>query len=292
MKLAINEGYFRKVYGSDRQRSIYDAISICKQGGFHAVDLSLGASESNQNIILSDDYLEEAKKLKLFCDNREVEIVQTHARFDFYQLTRERFIDDMIKSVRVSKELGATNVVVHADTYYDPEYRFDFDTVLKIIYDIYAPMVEEAKKLDIQIAMETLFEDRAPQGKRARFTSMIEELDAIVSMYHDPIVGICWDFGHARVTYGDEQFEKMKLVGNKIISTHVHDNFWEQDLHSMPFLGKTDWEMAMKTMKEIGYRGAWTLELVYGCLPEPLVVDFAKLCHRVGSYMINSFSTK
>ena len=289
MRLSVYEGYFRKIYGSTEKRSHEQAIVLCREGGFDTVAVGLGGKTAEDNLILRDDPLGEAQRLRDYCDGLGVAVEQTHARFDFKGMTREQFVADMIKTVQVSKLLGADTIAVHADTYYDPEYRFDFDTVRDVIYDIYAPMVEEAKKQGVRLAMETLFEDRAPAGKRARFTSTVEELDAIVSKYNDPIVGICWDFGHARVVYGDDQFEQMKRVGDKIISTHVHDNVSKKDVHSLPFLGGTDWETGLKTLKAVGYQGDLTLELVYGCMPEDLLPDYLKLCHKVGSYMVNVF---
>lgn len=289
MRLSINEGYFRKVYSSNQRKSFEESIRICKAGGFDTVDFALGSATPEGNIILRENFIDEAQSVRTFCDNLGVSINQTHARYDYYNLSEEEFISQMIKTVQVSKILGADNVVVHADTYYNDEFEFDFDKVLKIIYDIYAPMVEEAKKQNIKIAMETLFEDRAPKGARARFTSYVDELDAIVSMYNDDAVGICWDFGHAKVSYGGGQFEQMKKVGDKIISTHVHDNFYKIDMHAMPLLGDTNWELGMKTLKEIGYKGDLTFELVYGCLPEHLNMDFLKLNSKVGKFLIDRF---
>lgn len=289
MRLAINEGYFRKIYGSDKRLSLEESARICKDGGFDCIDLGMTSPVAEQNLILRTDYIGEAKKYREYCDKININVIQTHARYDFYNLDRENYISDMIKTVEVSKLLGAECVVVHADTYYDKEYRFDYKNVLEIIYDVYAPMVEAAKKQGIKIAMETLFEDRAPSGKRARFTSYVEELNDIVSKYNDPIVGICWDFGHARVSHGDSQFKEMEKVGDKIISTHVHDNYGENDLHLLPFLGKTDWTEGMKTLKKIDYKGDLTFEVVYGCFPDELQNDFLSLCKKTGSYLINEF---
>ena len=160
------------------------------------------------------------------------------------------------------------------------------------VADICLEAVKAAKKHGVKIAMETLFEDRAPKGKRARFTSYVNELDDIVSKFGDPIVGICWDFGHARVSHGDEQFEEMRKVGDKIIATHVHDNHWSADMHLLPFEGDTDWNEGMKTLKEIGYNGALTFEMVYGCVPDELIPDYAAWCRKVGEYLISIFENR
>ena len=292
MNLAANEGFFRKIYGSGERRQPEDAVKICKNCGFDNIDFGLTSASPEENLILRTRYTDEAKRVREYCDSIGVSIIQTHARYDFNRVGKEEFISEMIKTVEVSKILGADNVVVHADTYYDKEFRFEYNEVLNTIYDIYAPMVEAAKKHGVKIAMETLFEDRAPKGKRARFTSYVNELDDIVSKFGDPIVGICWDFGHARVSHGDEQFEEMRKVGDKIIATHVHDNHWSADMHLLPFEGDTDWNEGMKTLRKIGYSGALTFEMVYGCIPDELIPDYAAWCRKVGEYLISIFENR
>ena len=292
MKLATNEGFFRKIYSSSERRQPEDAVKICKNCGFDNIDFGLTSASPEENLILRTRYTDEAKKFREYCERLGARIIQTHARYDFNRVGKDEFISEMIKTVEVSKILGADNVVVHADTYYDKEFRFEYNEVLNTIYDIYAPMVEAAKKHGVKIAMETLFEDRAPKGKRARFTSYVNELDDIVSKFGDPIVGICWDFGHARVSHGDEQFEEMRKVGDKIIATHVHDNHWSADMHLLPFEGDTDWNEGMKTLKEIGYSGALTFEMVYGCVPDELIPDYAAWCRKVGEYLISIFENR
>ena len=290
MNLSINEQFFRRKYGDTKPNSFETSIKQCKNAGFDYIDFALMGISPVDNMVLRENYIEQAKTLREYCDKSGVKINQTHASIDFDKNNPEAFVDTMIKTVKVSKLLGAQNVVVHADTYHAKDSCFDFEDALKKIYEIYVPMVDEAKKQNIKIAMETLFDVPDFNGKHKRFTAYIEELDAIVSMFHDPIVGICWDFGHARISYSENQFEQMKKVGNKIIATHVHDNYFNNDLHTLPFLGETDWEMAMRTLKEVGYRGDLTLELVFGCLPEELLEDFLKFTYKVGNNLINKFN--
>ena len=282
MKISINEGYFRRTYDGNKQRNMFEAIQFCRDGGFENIDFDLGSSLPEQNLILREKYIEDTKLLREFCDRNGVEIDQSHARFDYVNIKREDFKPQMIRTVEVSKILGVKNIVIHADSYYDP----DIDVSVKRIYEDYSPMVEVAKKCGVNIAIETLFENQLPKDeKRWRFTSTVEELDAIVSKFNDPCVGICWDFGHAKVMYEEKQFEQMKRVGDKIIATHIHDNYYSQDLHLPPYLGKTDWKEGLQTLKEIGYAGTLTLEIVYGCLPDELLMEYLRFCRKVVGHM-------
>lgn len=285
MKLSVNEGYFRKTRTGPR-RTAKQALDICCVGGFDTVDFGLCSADPAENPVLAADGAETARYLRDYCDTIGVAVDQTHAPYELQNLSAAQLREQLVRSVEISRILGAKTVVVHADTYYDKEYRFDFDTVLQTVYECYAPMVEAAEKADVRIAMETLFEDRAPQGKRARFTSLVEELTAIVGKFNTSAVGICWDFGHAGVVYGNGQFEKLRNVGDKVIATHVHDNMISRDLHMFPYSGQTDWETALRTLGEIGYTGSFTFELVYGCMPDELLADYARLLHKTGRFMV------
>ena len=283
MRLSVNEGYFRKSR-SGKLRTFEQALSLCADGGFDTIDVGFSSLEPELNPILSPDYISKVYHMRDICDKLNMVPDQSHAPFIFNNLSSDDIRTQLERCVEASAVLGVKNIVVHADTYYEKD--FDFDRALNVIYEVYAPIVESAVKNGIKIAMETLFEDRAPNGKRARFTSCLEELEAIVGKFSDKSVGICWDFGHARVVYGDKQFEQMKRVGSKIIATHVHDNIGAKDLHQMPYFGGTNWEEAMSTLKGIGYNGSFTLELVYGCIPDELLPDYIKLFHKTGMHML------
>ncbi len=73
--------------------------------------------------------------------------------------------------------------------------------------------------------------------------------------------GICLDFGHCHAHFKDE-FD-FAYFRNMITSVHLHDNYGEKDEHLLPFDGNLDWSMAMKNLKQSGYSGPLTLEIVY-----------------------------
>ena len=286
MKIAINEGYARKVYGGKR-RTAEEAMLLCKEAGFSVFDFGLGASTPEENIILRSSYLEDAKKTRDFCDKSGLEIEQTHARFDYDKIPADQFKPQMLRTVEATKELGAGIVVIHGDCHWSD----DFDTTLNSIYESYAPMVELAERLGVKIAVETLFDDKLPiTNKRSRFTAAVEEVDALVAKFNSPAVGICWDMGHTAVAYENAQLDAVKRLRGKIIATHIHDNFYGKDLHLPPFFGNSDWSGIISTLKDIGYGGAFTLELVYGCMPDDILMDYLKLNNKIAGYLVNEYN--
>ncbi len=56
------------------------------------------------------------------------------------------------------------------------------------------------------------------------------------------------------------QADAIKYVGKRIVCTHIHDNFKDEDYHLPPTNGRTDWESVMKAFSAIDYTGPLTLE--------------------------------
>ncbi|MBR5307719.1 MAG: sugar phosphate isomerase/epimerase [Clostridia bacterium] len=288
MLLSINNSYFfKKCDGT--QRTLEETLKLTHDFGFDACDIALCTTDVAHNPILRENYLDEAKKLREYADSIGLLIDQSHARFDYYAITREQYMSDMLKTVEVSAVLGVKNIVIHADTYYEKRGIQDANEVCNLIYDTHAPMVELAKKKGVNIACENLFDDhRIQHNLHCRFCSRFDELMMIVDRFNSDNVGVCWDFGHGRCGLGEDFMpEYLERVGKKLIATHVHDNVYHQDIHSLPYLGGTDWTEICEIIKRIGYKGAWTLELVYGCIPDELLYDFGTLFAKTGRYMID-----
>ena len=75
-------------------------------------------------------------------------------------------------------------------------------------------------------------------------------------------VRFCWDCGHeACFTFGREY---MPLFGKKLVCTHIHDNSAEfnADQHLIPFDGKIDFSRFAEHIRNSGYTGPLTLEVI------------------------------
>ena len=112
----------------------------------------------------------------------------------------------------------------------------------------------------------------------------------MIERFNDPAVRCCWDFGHARCAFGTEgMLEAMRLVGEYLCCTHVHDNYYGKDLHLTPFLGNIDWEAHMACLGEMGYQGKLSFEMVYGRIPDALMEKWLKGVYEVGEYLNGLF---
>ncbi|MBR6786543.1 MAG: sugar phosphate isomerase/epimerase [Clostridia bacterium] len=81
-------------------------------------------------------------------------------------------------------------------------------------------------------------------------------------------VGFCWDCGHETAFAHGRQY--MPLFGDRLICTHIHDNFgvFQQDKHRLPFDATFDFHRFARQINEYDYKGSLMLEVDYKKSPE------------------------
>ena len=285
MRLSMNTEYVLKNPGQ-QPRSMKNALRLIKANGFSFADINLGI-KSDENLPMT----ETAPILREECERIGIEVNQTHAPFFEGRPMPADYEQSMLDCVRATAVLGAKVMVVHADTWYEENYeQWNRDKVLDTIYEVYAPVAEEAKKQGIRLAMETLFEWQGSLYHRMRFCSFVEELDDIAGRFGQDVAGACWDFGHAHVAYGSGQFDAMRRLKTPIIATHVHDNNRRFDNHNLPYQGTINWSLALRTLAAVGYDGDLTLELGFGGSPDGLIDDYIRYSHSVAAHMAAEFA--
>lgn len=286
MRISINENYFRGAPGG-LERGQFGALEAVKAGGFDTVDISMQDMQR-----AADDHDHEAwiNKRRDFCEKIGLSVNQAHAPFVEGRRAPDIFHERLLECVRDCAVLGADCLVVHGDTWFKESYdQWDYNEVLDTVYEVYAPAVELGEKLGVKIAMEMLFEWLGHDGHRVRLCSKVEELDDLIAKFASKNVGVCWDFGHASMAYGQDQFKAMARLKSPIIATHVHDNTRRYDNHNLPYQGYINWAEGLKTLAEKDYRGDLTFEINYGCLPDPLAVEFIKYAHSIGEHLAGQF---
>lgn len=110
-------------------------------------------------------------------------------------------------------------------------------------------LVNEAVKTGVTLGFENL--------------RKLANLAFVFELYADvPQVGFCWDVGHEACFTRGLQF--MPLFGDRLTYTHIHDNLcqYNGDLHMIPFDGAIDFNRVTAQLRESGYQGTLTLELL------------------------------
>lgn len=270
MIIGINTDLIEKRPFGGPNRNIEEMAKLCADAGFKSLDYTPS--------FLREDWESAAAHDLEVLSKYGITVNQTHLPFNRYgKYDAYDFTELTMRCVRASKLVDAKFVVTHADEYrtvdhYDPKEIEDFE------YERLVPVAEACEKMGMRLAIENVFEDSPRTCKvidgKCRFCSRIEELIGLVKRFNSENVGICWDFGHAHVAFGENMTAALEKAAKYLTVTHVHDNYYERDLHLAPLTGKVDWQAQMRVLKESGYKGTFSLETVYGALPDEIMPEY------------------
>lgn len=232
--------------------------------GFRAADVGLASLEHESYILRGDDWQQKVDKLGETAAKLGMNLFQCHLPFYPTHLPRfrregfpEYFDECMRRAYIAAGMLGIRWGVVHPRTY--PEYNHESKACLEANRAYYDPFVELGIKHNVGTAMENL---NPPMDRTlsTRYCQHYDQLIELVDSYHDPMVGICWDTGHANQNHFD-QARALRAVGSRLRVLHLNDNHRGiRDEHLAPFMGEIDWQATMEALAEIGYSGALNLE--------------------------------
>lgn len=273
MHLSVNPKHFQKAAVWEADRDILEAIDLVAEAGFTRLDFG------------TEDMVE-ATRVAEYLAECDLAVNQSHIPYNRYKKDPfGLFSERVMATAKCAKILGSPMLVVHGDEFPFGEMAYSREAAREFNYRLFFPMVDYALQNGMRVAFETVFQDMDPQ-KEPRHCSLVEELCALVDQFGTPEVGICWDTGHAKVQYGVSQLNVLKIAGKRVISTHIHDNYYGKDLHTFPFMGGTDWKRLMETFGTIGYTGDLTLEMVYDRLPRAIAPDYLRLLHTSGEMLM------
>ena len=282
MELSFLLNYLCKQRGTTAQRKIEESAKLVYNAGFRYVDYTPD--------FMCQDYLRKANHDYEVLTTQGIAVEQTHAPINRYcTYDNMDFKRLFMNAFEVSKAVQAKYVVVHADEYRTKD-RYDSKEACRQAYEFLSPYVEYAAKTGMTVAIENVFDDNMwPlfDGK-SRYTSRMEELLEIIEKFNTPEVKCCWDFGHAKCAFGaNNMLDQLRQVSKYLVCTHVHDNYYGKDFHLMPFLGDIEWEPHIKYLNEIGYKGKFSFEFVYGSIPDALLPMLLKAAYDVGDYLVS-----
>ncbi|MBR3974611.1 MAG: sugar phosphate isomerase/epimerase [Clostridia bacterium] len=153
-----------------------------------------------------------------------------------------KMLDDFLLSVNLAHSYNIPIVVCHLSSGAKTVPVSDaglrrFDT-----------LINEAAKKNVTIAFEN-------QRKLANLAMMFE-------LYgKDTNVGFCWDVGHEKCFANSMEY--MPLFGDRLVFTHIHDNFEkpDEDEHLLPFDGSINYSRTAELLKKYDYKGTLMLEI-------------------------------
>ena len=110
----------------------------------------------------------------------------------------------------------------------------------------------------------------------------------MIAALDSPWFVVCVDVGHAGLT-GIEPQSLIRGLDNKTLKAlHIHDNDYLDDSHNVPYAGKLNWDEIMKALKDIDYKGDFTLEVVAYLkkMDDAFIEEALAYCAKTGRHLM------
>ncbi len=234
------------------------AVEYVAKAGFDAWDFSMfnmichdwetKSYSKTSHPLCGDGYLKFARKLKQIGLDNGIVCNQSHAPFP----SNMEIISYLKRAIECTAEAGGKICVIHPENDKSPQENGE----------MYMELLPFAKECGVKIATENMWnwdweKDYASPAACSSPDSFNAHLDAV----NDEYLIACLDIGHAEMMGLDTNAPEMiRALGSRLEALHIHDNDKRHDSHQIPFSMNIDFEGVVKALKEIDYKGYFTLE--------------------------------
>ncbi len=253
MLISTEIGSASKIIGEEK------AVELIAKAGFDAWDFSMfnmcrydwgnDCLLENNHPLAGDNYIAFARKLKQIGLDNGIVCNQSHAPFP----TRCAEIRSYYKrAIECTAEAGGKICIIHPDN----------DKSAEENAQMYFELLPFAKGCGVRIATENMWnwndeKDEAAPAACSDPASFNAHLEAV----NDDFFVACLDIGHAEMKgLGTTAVEMIKALGPRLQALHIHDNDLWHDSHQIPMSMGIDFTAVVKALKEVDYRGCFTLE--------------------------------
>lgn len=267
-----------------------EIIGILAEAGFDAIDFSFFEERFFDENTDSDEFKAYFLSLKKLAEEKGMRFNQAHAPMpsgkEDQEWTENRFWD-IVRAMRNASYLGIETIVVHSISYLRYVEPGNREKAFEMNMDFFGRLIPYCERYNIKVAVENQYQTEGGV-KSQNVTSRAEELIRYVDTLNSKWIVACLDIGHACLVREDPAVFIRKLGVSRLQALHIHDVDGVADLHTLPFYGISDWDRIMQALKEIGYRGDFTLETpgFLRALPKELIPAAVNYMAEVGKFLI------
>lgn len=284
MKLGISTfGFFDRI-------GVYETLKIIKNAGFDCVDFGFGKFGETFGM-LDGDHVGRAVEVRKYIDELGLECEQTHAPYamlygESFDASAENYLK-IVRSMEFSAILGAEYIVVHPIVV--PKESGESEWFYNQLF--YKSLETYCERFGIKIAVENMFHTDPKRNRLQGRLNTPEELCRFIRELDSPNFVACFDVGHAALTGLEPEDFLAGMERNLLKVIHVHDCDYQGDRHTLPYLGKINWDAVMRELKKLDYDGAMNFEIFRYVkrIPEDLLDDALQLSIKVGKRLVNIF---
>lgn len=287
MKISILTGIFDTSGDMKGLRDPSVILQLLHDVGYDVVDIGFCTQNNPEFILRQDDWKQRIEAVGNTAAKLGMQIGQSH--LPYHKKNNDRAVDltkpgymeyynEMLRrSYEASSMLGVPYATLHPFTYVDSLSNHELHRQRN--YEYMAPMVEYGAHLNVGTAIENMRPESPHWKILGRYCQDYHHLIELVDSFNDPMVGICWDTGHANQS-ACNQYEALTAIGKRLKNLHLNDNhFGTHDQHLLPYMGEVNWDDVMRALVEIGYEGVLNYEVGKVCKNAPFELQKAFLPH-------------
>lgn len=248
-----------EIHSSARIIGEEKTIEYLAKAGFDAWDFSMFSMcrydwgtrtlLENSHPLAGNEYLRFSRNLKRIGLDNGIVCNQSHAPFP----TSCKEIRSYYKrAIECTAEAGGEICIIHPDNNKSAEENAEF----------YQELLPFAKEHEVKIATENMWnwdnqKDESCFAACATPDSFCKHIDEVGSEW----LVACLDIGHAEMRGSNTSAVQMiKALGSRLQALHIHDNDQWHDSHQIPFSMNIDFVPIVEALREIDYKGYFTLE--------------------------------
>ena len=254
MKIGIQSAPYER-FGKDK-------FCKLKTHGFDAIDYNMIDTQSELYVLDDINFKKHLLAEKERALDAGIIISQVHGPWRYppcdstKELRQERF-EKMKKSILGTSFLGCKYWVIHPLMPYGTHDlgTENIQSTWNLNIEFFSKLVEFAKELDVTICLENM-------PMRNFSISVPRQILKFVKEINDTHLQICLDTGHVAVFPDLDVSDVIRTLNTYIKVLHIHDNMGDKDSHMWPTKGIINWFDSIKALKEIGYKGIFSLETI------------------------------
>ena len=176
---------------------------------------------------------------------------------------RKKCFKSHVLCMNTAAGLGCRTYTIHVGAYHSVVEHVSVEESRPLACEMLEKLIPYAEREGVIIAVENSFE----------IPNSPAEVRRIVDSFASPAVGVCFDTGHAncKLPGADKTFEKyasyirdawyengiifdedpLSVLGDKVVTCHIHDNNGFADLHSLPGTGNIDWDKLVPALQAL-----------------------------------------
>ena len=270
MELSIIIGIASACREDKRQRDPVEIVRMLYDAGFRYMDYVFGEEKNDDFTLRGDDWQHTIDRVADLAAKLGITFTQSHLPFlkggegdEDPALKRpgyQEYFDEMMRRAYIaSSMLGVKFATAHP--LWSVTNQADRDYQLRRNRNYYDPFVD----LGIKLGVGTAFENMRPYSPGwkypERFSQNVDDLITLVDSYADPMVGTCWDTGHA-VAAGLNQRQAINRMGSRLKNLHINDSeYGMRDEHLLPFMSRVNWSDVIEGLIDVNYGGVLNYEV-------------------------------